>query len=140
MVGWPLGCSYLPAQLGVIVPIKVERDLIMTKQMVLVLTEPTEGKEDEFNEYYEHLHLTEVLSSTELKSAQRYQLVDQVGEDCPLPYLALYEGDSSDTASFIANLNETRSQRQQSDSLNKRTARIWVFEAIGPEHHESGHG
>ncbi len=112
----------------------------MTKQLVLVLTEPTEGKEEAFNEYYEQLHLKEVLSSTELKSAQRYQLVDQVGEDCPLPYLALYEGDSSDTASFIENLNETRSQRQQSDSLNKRTARIWVFEAIGPEHKASEYG
>jgi len=122
------------------VTIKAEQGLTMTKQLVLVLTEPTEGKEEAFNEYYEQLHLKEVLSSTELKSAQRYQLVDQVGEDCPLPYLALYEGDSSDTASFIENLNETRSQRQQSDSLNKRTARIWVFEAIGPEHKASEYG
>jgi hypothetical protein len=109
----------------------------MTKQIMLVLTEPTEGNEDEFNDYYENLHLKEVLSSTVLKTAQRYKLVDQAGEGCPLPYLALYEGDSSDATSLIENLNETRSQRQQSRSLNKRTGRVWVFEAIGPEHAES---
>ena len=104
------------------------------KQLVLVLTEPTEGQEEEFNRYYEDLHLDEVLQSTGWKSAQRFRLVDQAGQDCSQPYLAFYvtEADESETA--IEVMNRTRSQRVQSDSLNRRTAAAWVFEEIGPEH------
>ena len=106
----------------------------MSKHLVLVLTEPTEGNEEAFNEYYEHTHLDEVLASAGYATAQRFKLVDQAGEPCPLPYLAAYEVDAEDSAGVLKVLNETRSQRQQSDSLNKRTGRIWVFNEIGPEH------
>ena len=34
------------------------------RYLVLVLTEPTEGNETRFNEYYEHTHLDEVIEST----------------------------------------------------------------------------
>ena len=34
------------------------------KQLVLVLSEPTEGAAEEFNRYYENLHLDEVLETT----------------------------------------------------------------------------
>lgn len=104
------------------------------KHLVLVLTEPTEGHEGEFNDYYENLHLDEVLETTGWRSAQRFKLVDQAGEPCPLPYLAVYEVDAEDSASVLKTLNETRPQRQQSDALNRRTGRAWVFEAIGPAH------
>ncbi|MEM7020805.1 MAG: hypothetical protein AAF512_26115 [Pseudomonadota bacterium] len=57
-----------------------------------------------------------------------------MGEDCPLPYLAAYEIEADDSASILKTLNETRSQRQQSKALNRRTGRVWVFEATGPTH------
>jgi hypothetical protein len=104
------------------------------KHIVAVLTEPTEGKEDEFNDYYENLHLDEVLATTGWKSAQRFVLADQVGQTCPLPYLALYEVETDDASGIIPTMDDTRPQRQQSDSLNRRTAAVWVFSATGPEH------
>tara|TARA_Y100001934_G_scaffold257383_1_gene326474 strand:+ start:84 stop:413 length:330 start_codon:yes stop_codon:yes gene_type:complete len=104
------------------------------RYLVLVLTEPTEGNEERFNDYYENTHLEEVIASTGWSSAQRFKLVDEVGEPCPLPYLAAYEAEAESPAAVIARLNETRSERQQSDSLNKRTGRVWVFEQIGPRH------
>ena len=104
------------------------------KHLVLILTEPTEGMEDEYNDYYENLHLGEVLATTQLSSAQRFKLVGEAGEGCPLPYLAVYESDADNAEAVIKDLNETRAQRQQSDALNRRTGRVWVFEAIGPKH------
>ena len=104
------------------------------KHLVLILTEPTPGQEDEFNNYYENLHLREVLDTTKLQSAQRFKLVDEAGEPCPLPYLAVYETEAEDATGIIENINATRAQRQQSKSLNKRTGRVWVFEEIGPKH------
>ena len=104
------------------------------KHMVVVLTEPNDGREEEFNDYYENLHLDEVLASTGWSSAQRFKLVDEQGRDCPLPYLALYEVDVDDSKDVLQTLNATRKQRVQSDALNKRTAGVWVFAETGPEH------
>ena len=103
------------------------------KHLVLILTEPTPGNEDEFNDYYDNLHLKEVLATTNLTSAQRFRLAGEAGEPCPLPYLAVYETEADSAADVIDNLNSTRPQRQQSDALNRRTGRVWVFEEIGPK-------
>ncbi len=104
------------------------------KHLVVVLTEPTAGRDAEFNDYYENLHLDEVLATTGWLSAQRFKLSDQQGMACPLPYLAVYEVEADDAQSILAGLNATRPQRVQSDALNRKTAGAWVFSEIGPRH------
>ena len=104
------------------------------KHMVVVLTEPAEGQEQEFNDYYENLHLDEVIATTGWRSAQRFKLADEQGRPCPLPYLALYEVDADDSEDILKGLNATRGERKQSKSLNKKTAGVWVFAEIGPKH------
>lgn len=106
----------------------------MARFKVLVLTEPTEGNEAAFNDYYENLHLDEVLASTGWETAQRYRLAGEVGESSPLPYLAVYDTEAEDADAVIRGLNDSRPQRQQSKALNKRTGRVWVFEEMGPQH------
>ena len=104
------------------------------KHIVVVLTEPTAGREDEFNTYYENLHLDEVLATTGWSSAQRFKLSAQQGVPCPNPYLAYYEVEADDAQGVLTTLNATRSARVQSDALNRQTAGVWVFSAIGPRH------
>lgn len=104
------------------------------KHLVVVLTEPTEGREAEYNDYYEQLHLDEVLATTDMHSAQRFKLAAEQGRPCPLPYLAVYEVEADDASSVLANLNASREQRIQSDALNRKTAGVWVFSEIGPKH------
>jgi hypothetical protein len=110
----------------------------MKTYQVLVLTEPAAGMEDGYNDYYENRHLDEVLSTAGWKSAQRFRLgaqtAPQVGEACPLPYLAIYEAQAESADEVLAVLNDTRPQRQRSDTVNGRTGRVWVFEPIGPRH------
>lgn len=104
------------------------------KHVVVVLTEPVPGHEAEYNDYYENLHLDEVLSTTGWQSAQRFELVDEQGIRCPHRYLAFYEVEADDPASILRTLNATRGERVQSDALNKATAGVWVFAASGPCH------
>ncbi|MFP6681632.1 MAG: hypothetical protein VCB07_05480 [Gammaproteobacteria bacterium] len=104
------------------------------KHMVVVLTEPTEGCIEEFNDYYENLHIDEVLATTGWKSGQRFELTDQVGAKCPLPYLAIYEAHTDDPKQVIQTLTETRPQRRQSTAINMRTAGVWIFSETGPLH------
>ncbi len=104
------------------------------KHLIAVLTEPTPGKEAEFNDYYENLHLGEVLQSTGWDTAQRFILTDEAGRKCPHKYLALYQVEADDASEIIKTLNATRPQRQQSDALNRTTAALWVFSETGPLH------
>lgn len=101
---------------------------------VLVLSEPREDLEETFNDWYENTHLDEVIATTGWKRAQRFRLAGEAGASCPLPYLAAYEAEADSADAVMDQLNGSREQRQQSPSINRRTAGVWVFEAIGPAH------
>ena len=75
-----------------------------------------------------------MLASTSWLSGQRFELVDQVGQQCPLPYLAFYELEADDSHDILQHLHDTRPRRVQSDALDKSTAAVWVFRATGPRH------
>ncbi|MGD9749552.1 MAG: hypothetical protein AB7W59_01000 [Acidimicrobiia bacterium] len=106
----------------------------MATFLVAVLSNPAEGREDEFNEWYEHTHLDEVLSSAGFRSAQRFQLAAQAGFAASHRYLALYETDGESAQEVIDRLNATRGQRQQSRSIDNRAAALWVFSPTGERH------
>ena len=59
--------------------------------VVMVLTDPTEGQEESFNDDYENQDLEEVVQTTNFTSAHRFKLAASEGEESPLPYLAVYE-------------------------------------------------
>lgn len=104
------------------------------KFLVAVLTEPAEGKEAEFHDYYENTHLDEVIETTGWKTAQRFRLAVETGAPCPLPYLAVYEAEDESAEAVMSRLVDTRPERQQTDAINMKTAGIWIYEATGPKH------
>ena len=64
----------------------------------LVFSNPFEGKDDEFNEWYDNIHLPEVLAMPGVISAERFDLRPLARTDANTPefrYLAIYkmEGD-----------------------------------------------
>jgi len=105
----------------------------MPKHVVVVLSEPVEGREAEFNDWYENTHIQEVLETTGWKSGQRFRLSAEKGHNCPLQFLAIYEADAENGDAVVARLDETRSKRQQSDSFDWERAAMWVFSETGPK-------
>lgn len=65
----------------------------MASQYFVVLTNPVEGKEDEYNDWYDNIHLPDVLKVPGVRSAQRFRLGDVQRSPAPHPwlYLAIYE-------------------------------------------------
>ncbi len=71
------------------------------EHLSIVLTNPAEGLEDEYNEWYDNVHLAEVVAVPGFKSARRYKLSPhQYGNtiygvagnpDLKHRYLAVYE-------------------------------------------------
>jgi hypothetical protein len=71
----------------------------MSKLLFVVMTNPVEGREDEFNEWYSAEHLEDVVAVEGMRAAQRFELVpSQLGENVtpPFRYLAIYEAEDAD--------------------------------------------
>ena len=105
----------------------------MSKHVVVVLSEPVEGCEAEFDNWYENTHIPEVLETTGWTSGQRFKLTAEKGQKCPLQYLAFYEAEAESGDAVVARLDETRNKRQQNDSFDWKRAGLWVFTETGPK-------
>lgn len=67
----------------------------MARHLLLVFSNPVDGCEDEFNDWYTNHHLDEILAIEGFVQAQRFRLADarmtRDTPDAPYRYLALYE-------------------------------------------------
>ena len=69
---------------------------------MVVLTRPIEGREDEFNEWYNDQHLDDVLAIPGFTAAQRFRMVgDPVNTANAWKYHAIYEVDHDDPQSVL---------------------------------------
>lgn len=66
-------------------------------KLQLVFSNPVEGRDDEFNEWYDNVHVPEILAIPGIVSAQRFDLFEaEITKNDALPpathrYLAIYE-------------------------------------------------
>ena len=60
------------------------------KSVLVVFSNPTEGREDEYNEWYDTVHIPEVAAVPGVTSAARFAIDDPTASH---RYLALYELD-----------------------------------------------
>jgi hypothetical protein len=71
-----------------------------------VRSNPVEGREDEYNDWYSDRHLDDVRAVPGVISARRYTLAEQQARhvEQPFKYLALYEVETEDPQGFIDQL------------------------------------
>ena len=70
---------------------------------MIVFTSPVEGREDEYNEWYDNTHLVEFAALPGVVSAQRFK-VSPTGPKSKTSYAAIYELDG-DPADVIQAMN-----------------------------------
>jgi len=102
----------------------------MPKYNMIVLSRPVEGHEEEYNDWYNNIHLPEVLGTEGFVAAQRFKLAG--GPDAPAPYLAIYEVESDDYAASLAKLFERVDEGKIaiSSALDQSTAIAAGYESI----------
>ena len=107
----------------------------MPKYTFLVLTNATDGKDAEFNDWYDNVHLGDVLKIPGYKAAQRFKLSDQAGAEASnWRYMSLYEVEAASADEARANLNAAGASGAMpvSDTLHKDSVFALFFEPIGP--------
>lgn len=102
----------------------------MSDNILVVLTNPVPGKEDEFNDWYSNIHIQEICQIPGFKSAQRFALGDaQMGPTGQHQYLAIYEIDG-DPAAALEALKAARPDLNMSAALDRSTTLGQAFKAI----------
>ena len=104
------------------------------RHLLVALTNPVEGKEDEFNEWYDTYHVPECVKVKGFKSGQRFKLSACKSDSPRQAYLALYELEGDDPQTILNSLLSTSDTRTQSDAIDATNTSLWVFTEIGEKH------
>ena len=72
----------------------------MQRYSLIVMTNPVEGRDGEYNDWYTNTHLHDVLKIPGIIGAQRFRRSDTQRDSGPFPwgYLAIYECETDDSA------------------------------------------
>jgi hypothetical protein len=91
----------------------------MPRYKFVVFTRPVEGREAEYNDWYQNTHLAEVLDIPGHTAAQRFRLNRTMGEGQGSPYMAIYDVETDDIDGVFAEMNKRfgTGQLKLSDAL-----------------------
>jgi len=104
----------------------------MPKYVMVVLSNPTAGKEEEYNRWYDETHLPQVLTVPGFVAAQRFRCVQGMGRPVPAQYLALYEVETDAPSAALADLSAFVADGRiaMSDAIDDATIVAALFEPI----------
>jgi hypothetical protein len=105
----------------------------MSRFLFVVFTAPKEGREDEYNEWYDGRHLNDTVGVPGIVSGERFVLADVSSPGTALPkYLALYEIETDDIAELPRALEEARvaGQMPSSEALDRSSIRAAFYKPI----------
>lgn len=104
----------------------------MANVKMLVYTNALSGKDDEFNRWYDTIHIPEVIQLTKAVAAQRFR-VSKAQPDGPGPYryLAIYEFEV-DSKEAYESLTASTEKMNLGDSLDQSGAKVVFYDDLGP--------
>ena len=98
----------------------------MSAYTLLVYTSPVEGKEDEYNNWYDEVHVKEFAALPGVISGQRFN----VAGGQPSPYAAIYELSGTPEEVFAAmNASIKDGSMHMSDAIDAKSAQIITLES-----------
>lgn len=105
----------------------------MPRYKMVVLSRPVEGRDAEFNAWYQHTHLGEIVAFSGFTSAQRFRRVHSLSGKADFPYLAIYEIETDDIAAVMNEL-ETKANAgalTMSEAFSSEFIYAAVYEEFG---------
>lgn len=100
---------------------------------MVVFTRPKAGREDEYNEWYQDVHLPEMLAFEGIVGAQRYKLSVRLSPGEAEPYLSIYDIESDD-AQAVAQAIQHAAENDlltMSDAADLDFAQANIYEIFG---------
>lgn len=100
----------------------------MARYRLVAFSNAAEGREDDFNQWYEGQHMPDVLAIPGFVSAERFTCV---GEG-PHKYMAVYEIETDDFAGMMAEFGKRPGTDQMpiSDALDFTSAQVGFWQPL----------
>ncbi|MDR1426512.1 MAG: hypothetical protein LBJ08_01960 [Bifidobacteriaceae bacterium] len=102
----------------------------------IALTNPVDGKENEFNEFYDRYHVPEVISAPGWVAAQRYELSSEQRADQspPWKYIVIYEiaRPEGEILSALGDRKDLGPRAHPEQPLWKDDSQVWIYKKVGP--------
>ena len=105
----------------------------MPRYTMLISTSPVDGREGDYNDWYDGRHLGDVLSLEGFVSAQRFRLAEvEPAQKAPHRYLAIYEVEapSVEAAGKLLADGFASGRIPVSDALDVSSVQMLYFEAL----------
>ncbi|MBW7454868.1 DUF4286 family protein [Paenibacillus sepulcri] len=97
----------------------------MGKYIVTVMTKPKDGKDEEFRNWYKHIHIPELLKLPGFISGNRYYSVK-----AELPYMAIYEIETEDIQKTMDCFQNNSPNLTWSNALDMDSIQSQVYEVL----------
>ena len=111
----------------------------MADYKFFVLTNPVEGREEEYNDWYSNRHLADIVAIPGFSAAQRFVLRKTLMGKLSHQYLAIYEMDVADLSTAQAAVEAVATTEMEiSPALDLGTVVTGLFEACGALHSDDG--
>ena len=106
----------------------------MARYKMLILSRPTPGQDARYNQWYDGVHVGQMLKLPGFATAQRLKLVQTLGDREAQPYAAIYEIETDDLdATMKALYREAGSGALLvDDALDRNGIFAAVYEELGP--------
>ena len=101
----------------------------MPKFKMIALTRPVPGKEAEYHDWYQNVHLKELTGFDGIDSAQRYKLVAKLMGSDENEYLAIYDIECDDPMSVLGAIGQASAEGKmtQTDASDMGTTYTALF-------------
>ncbi len=100
---------------------------------LLVFTNPVEGRDDEYNDWYDNQHVPDTMTFDGWKSAQRFKTGPRyLGRDAPARYVAIYEIEADSIEEVLRASDEGTADTFITDALDLESAWAIPLTPIGP--------
>ena len=106
----------------------------MPHYRMIVHSCPHEGRDAEFNDWYQNEHLVDIVNNVPgFISATRFQVAEHVSGDEPRPYLAIYdiEAPSAKAAKDALIEKALAKEIRMSDSMDESKTIASIYEVVG---------
>jgi hypothetical protein len=105
----------------------------MARYVLVVLANPVEGMEREFGEWYDEVHIPEVLSLPGVISAERFELANDDFSTSDHRCLVLYECDVESPAAAWDTFKTARADGRTTagKSMDRSDTKAWFFTPVG---------
>jgi hypothetical protein len=107
---------------------------MMPKFKMVALSNPVEGREDDFNDWYQNVHLPEIVSYKGVTSAQRFKsAVPMQAQGINYNYLAIYDLDTDDLGGILQKMgaDSQAGVNTMSDAADNANTYLVIFNEFG---------